>query len=649
MSATISATRSPASRRRQKRDVPIFRHPRTSIWHLRRTIPKDLQRFFPQDTGKSKVELSPLSLGTRDEKTALQQAARPWAEHLALLDRLRQGEADTEGARQFFRGRFDKEFFWSEERAAVWKQRSTALERAVRDQELLIAAADPRISPVAKEAHKWHLERLRTALAREVLRLSRITSDLEALGRNLKEPAIRDPVLADVVSEYLEDTAPQVDPALPQGIAAAERLREIALDEALKAVERALAAIDPATPTVKRTPKQRPNATSRTPDLNLRDYYETVFRSDRGLKLARGEVGLTPSGFEKCAEGVRYFTDLVGDLHIADITPEHLLDFIRDYGRVPKGWMKRKAYRGKSLRELIEIADRDDPSTQRLQPETVNAALYGLRSVFRFAVKQMHLRSNPANGIQAETAKDKDRDPHFTVEDLNSLFKAPIFTGCASPTDERTPGNYKVRDHRFWAHFCMLFTGARVSEIGGILTEQVVTWQDERGGYFEFDWTEGEEGRSLKNATSVRIVPIHRELIRLGFLEYVAEAKAAGHRRLFPEWKPNLRNCGLGITKQEYSSSDWIKRFYRYPEWMAVKRRGLSLKSYRSAWEAATVGTELNERSLRKITGRAQEIESLDRYLPLKMEWKKLQPVVDAVRYDGLDLSHLYPERWAAD
>lgn len=446
-----------------------------------------------------------------------------------------------------------------------------------------------------------------------------------------------------VVDDYLRDSAPQVDTTTPEGALAADRLREIASEEAARAFEQALAGAASNSPTHAR--KQLPNAGSRVPDLSLSAYYEQIFRPKRGLKLARGQVGLTPAGFEKCAEGVRYFTGLIGDLHIAEITPEHLLDFKSLYGRVPKGWMKRKAYRDKSLLELIDIADREDPTAQRLQPETVNAALYGLRSVFRFAVEGRHIRANPATDVQAETANDKDRDPPFTMEALNRLFRAPVFTGCASPEDERTAGDHKLRDHRFWAHFCLLFTGARVSEVGGIHANQVVVFEDEPGGYFEFDWTEGEEQRGIKNATSVRIVPIHRELIRLGFLEYVADIKRAGHTRLFPDWKPNRRNCDTGITKVEYSSSAWIKRFYRYPTWVEVKRPGLSLKSYRSTWEVATMGTNLNERTLRKITGRAQTVESLDSYLPLKMEWSTLQPVVDAVKYEGLDLSHLYPKK----
>ncbi len=45
--------------------------------------------------------------------------------------------------------------------------------------------------------------------------------------------------------------------------------------------------------------------------------------------------------------------------------------------------------------------------------------------------------------------------------------------------------------------------------------------------------TEGEGEKSVKTKGSMRVVPIHSELIRLGFLDYHAGMKQAGQTRLF--------------------------------------------------------------------------------------------------------------------
>lgn len=51
---------------------------------------------------------------------------------------------------------------------------------------------------------------------------------------------------------------------------------------------------------------------------------------------------------------------------------------------------------------------------------------------------------------------------------------------------------------------------------------------------------------TVKTARSVRLVPIHGELRRLGFLEYVEAMRAEGEIYLFPEIMPGRRGRTLG-------------------------------------------------------------------------------------------------------
>jgi integrase len=293
---------------------------------------------------------------------------------------------------------------------------------------------------------------------------------------------------------------------------------------------------------------------------------------------------------EKALEGARDFTDIMGDMPLSAVTPAAVREFRNVLRRVPRQWRKRVVNTGKSLRALADEADAQAEPVPRLAPETVNSTLTGLRSIFSYAVDQDHVHANPVTGIKVERAKDKDVDPAFAVADLNKLFAAPWFAGCQSDREVRKPGEHLIRDHRFWAFMCMLFSGARVSEIGGIHTSQVHLLS-ETGGFFEFDWTEGEGGRQLKNKSSVRVVPIHKELIRLGFFDYVRAAVAAGNERLFPGWQPQRRRIDDGIFNNEYSASPFLKRFKTYLVWLGIKRPGLSVKSFRATWEPKAIRT----------------------------------------------------------
>jgi hypothetical protein len=49
------------------------------------------------------------------------------------------------------------------------------------------------------------------------------------------------------------------------------------------------------------------------------------------------------------------------------------------------------------------------------------------------------------------------------------------------------------------------------------------------------------EGNRLKTKSARRIVPVHPELIRLGFLDHVEQMRAAGNTRLFTELKRDAR------------------------------------------------------------------------------------------------------------
>jgi integrase len=64
--------------------------------------------------------------------------------------------------------------------------------------------------------------------------------------------------------------------------------------------------------------------------------------------------------------------------------------------------------------------------------------------------------------------------------------------------------------------------------------------------------------RRLKNKSAVRLVPIHRELLRLGFLQYVEQRKSAGNERIFPKLEPGGADgrLGHGFTK-------WFTRYRR--------------------------------------------------------------------------------------
>jgi integrase len=106
-------------------------------------------------------------------------------------------------------------------------------------------------------------------------------------------------------------------------------------------------------------------------------------------------------------------------------------------------------------------------------------------------------------------------------------------------------------DAAYWIPLLGLYTGARVGELAQLRVEDI---EETKAGPF-IRITE-EEGATVKTEAGVRRVPVHRELIRLGFIEYVEAMKKAGAVALWPAYK-------LRKGKPGGYFSDWVNPFHK--------------------------------------------------------------------------------------
>ena len=81
--------------------------------------------------------------------------------------------------------------------------------------------------------------------------------------------------------------------------------------------------------------------------------------------------------------------------------------------------------------------------------------------------------------------------------------------------------------HHRWLPVCLLYTGARPDELATLDLAKI-----KQAG----DWDYIEINRG-KTASGLRLVPLHPELIELGFMEYVEQLRAAGETLLFPQYQ----------------------------------------------------------------------------------------------------------------
>lgn len=129
---------------------------------------------------------------------------------------------------------------------------------------------------------------------------------------------------------------------------------------------------------------------------------------------------------------------------------------------------------------------------------------------------------------------DKSR-VSFNESAVKAIFSSPVYTEGARPV--RGAG-----EAAYWVPLLGLYTGARIEELCQLAPIDVF----EESGHWCIRFVNDEsEGQRVKNVGSVRRIPLHAELIRLGFLEYVASRRDQGrlfdlapdrHGRVSPTW-----------------------------------------------------------------------------------------------------------------
>lgn len=230
---------------------------------------------------------------------------------------------------------------------------------------------------------------------------------------------------------------------------------------------------------------------------------------------------------------VRRFKEVCGgDLPIGSITKGHVRDFKDALIKFPS--VLTHNLRKLTVPEIIAASERSD--RPRLSPTSVNKHLTAIRALLSYADKNGYREGNPATGVsalQVRTAREK-RLPYAT-DDLVTILASLIEHREGKPS-------------RFWIPMLALYTGARMDELGQLHVSDV----RRKDGIDYLDFNAEEEGKSLKTKSSKRDVPIHPELIRAGFLEYVSERRKRRDKMLFPELKPDALGKLTGYFSKWY-------------------------------------------------------------------------------------------------
>ncbi|MGE4193419.1 MAG: DUF6538 domain-containing protein [Pseudodesulfovibrio sp.] len=314
------------------------------------------------------------------------------------------------------------------------------------------------------------------------------------------------------------------------------------------------------------------------------------------------------------------FLEITGDIPMSQIGHATIRDFRETLLRLPSHRNKKKAYRNKTISQLLEM---EIPESDLLTPKTVDDKVKTVSGFLKWAVEDGYIEYNYAQskGIKGAKTASATYQP-YSDADLQNIF-----------ADKRYVKDQFNKDWQFWMPLLALFTGARQSALAALRCDDL--HKTENGvWYIHIEKDKTKSGR--------RDVPLHKFLVSgLNFPAFVASKKAQGHERIFQTRFLN-NNYGHEVSKW-YNGSFMPKIAIEEPE----EGRRKTFHSFRGTLinAAKQNGSDVSmiEETVGHAdsTGRRVKSMSADYYAnPHEIE-ARFKNVIEPIRFVVEDMQHL--------
>lgn len=244
------------------------------------------------------------------------------------------------------------------------------------------------------------------------------------------------------------------------------------------------------------------------------------------LEAWRAERDPTEKTYDEYRAKIRRFEEVHPDLTIDVISKADMSDFTDQLRKIPLHLSN--AERTNPLPYLVEKY-RDQPG-QTVSQKTIKKHVDCVRTMLRFALDKGWIESNPLDGLKVAQPTDRAKRLPFDTSQIAKIIEHV--------------GQYD--DERFWLPVLALYTGARLNELGQLQTSDV-----RKADGVKFIAITTDDGKRTKNIGSIRDIPLHRDVLEAGFMDYV---DSVGDGQLFPNLKPD---------KYGYLTATYSKQFGR--------------------------------------------------------------------------------------
>ena len=216
------------------------------------------------------------------------------------------------------------------------------------------------------------------------------------------------------------------------------------------------------------------------------------------------------------------FVEITENPLVEHISDDLIREFKAKLMKLPKNIKKMPRYRNKTLSEILAM---EIPEKDLMDPRTLRDKFSKINSFLSWIKEQGYTLPGNIFGILTLKSSKSPRQERevFTPEDLGKLFRNEGFRALE-----------RERPERYWVPLVALYSGARLEEICQLEVRDI----RKVGDVWCFDINDRGD-KAVKTDAGKRLVPLHPQLIALGFLEYWETMKREGEKRLFPNLKKN--------------------------------------------------------------------------------------------------------------
>jgi integrase len=201
---------------------------------------------------------------------------------------------------------------------------------------------------------------------------------------------------------------------------------------------------------------------------------------------------------------------------------------------------KSKNDKNRSIAEMRIIALSKSEDLRGLEAGTLNRHLTFIDQLFDLAEAEgvdldPKLKVTKLRAIDGTDERERDERLKLPLSKIEDLFAQPPFVNCAGwdrQSKQGAAGEALVfHGALYFIPMLIFYGGGRREEYCGLMTDDVI----EGNGAHPYLHIAKNRFRRIKNGQSKRNIVIHPELIRLGFLRYVALIRSLGYELVFPD------------------------------------------------------------------------------------------------------------------